>query len=586
MKEIISDKILLYNPETGEHESITAMRGESAYEAAVRLGYTTLTEEQWLKEYDTKRNAAITAIEAKGEETLESIPDDYSELAEQVATLTEEIEEITSDSPNLLPVAAQSSNVMGADVLYADGTVTIDGTASAHGGRLVPVIGPFELDAGAYAFSMDASYGSRQFFVESGSSILAQIGGSINAASFTLDDKTSVYVGTNVSEGETLTNAIYKLQIEKGDTASKFVSPSWITAVDKEARDSLADYTPPVTPVNLVWASGKALSGSGVWANNSGWSYADYVLTQGQALIVTLNRSTAAYSISVWDDKGESLVKIPFYLAEANQRETLMYICQKQKERVRIHSMNSDTGTVVATLYNVGDMLNQSNVAAASNSNQFCDLLHGNTICIGDSLTQGSYTGGDLHPDQSYPAFLEKLTGNQCVNAGRAGWTTLDWWTGSEAESRGFPYYQYADYDTAIIFLGTNGGLTDTLDADVNQYSSYADYAATNTGAYCKIIEGMKAQNPDINIFVCHVWASGASVSVTNDVISKIAVKYGLTVINLNVSEFWSPYTIYHAVPNNIHLGKIGYAKMAEIVRQAMNDDVYSRPEVYNKIPD
>ena len=73
MKELMPGKILLYNPETGKHENIDALRGESAYDAAVRLGYTNLSEAEWVREYDTKRDAALSSIEAKGAETLASI---------------------------------------------------------------------------------------------------------------------------------------------------------------------------------------------------------------------------------------------------------------------------------------------------------------------------------------------------------------------------------------------------------------------------------------------------------------------------------------------------------------------------------
>lgn len=50
MKEFISKKILVYNPETGKHEPIDAIRGESAYEIAVRTGQTTLPEDEWIKQ--------------------------------------------------------------------------------------------------------------------------------------------------------------------------------------------------------------------------------------------------------------------------------------------------------------------------------------------------------------------------------------------------------------------------------------------------------------------------------------------------------------------------------------------------------
>lgn len=50
LREFISKKILVYNPETGKHEPIDAIRGESAYEIAVRTGQTALPEDEWIKQ--------------------------------------------------------------------------------------------------------------------------------------------------------------------------------------------------------------------------------------------------------------------------------------------------------------------------------------------------------------------------------------------------------------------------------------------------------------------------------------------------------------------------------------------------------
>lgn len=84
-------------------------RGESAYEGAIRLNLTNLSEEEWLREYDTKRDnaikaiedageqaesdvkqesaSAISAIEAKKNAALAEIPADYTQLASDVSHL-------------------------------------------------------------------------------------------------------------------------------------------------------------------------------------------------------------------------------------------------------------------------------------------------------------------------------------------------------------------------------------------------------------------------------------------------------------------------------------------------------------------
>lgn len=128
MKELKSKSLLIYDPETGEKKEIDIFRGESAYEAAVRLGMTTLSEEQWVREYDANRDAAIAAIEAKAKEALASIPEDYTQLGERVDQLSEEIADIGYSSvTNLIDPSAFTADSYWAG--YAN-TVTASGYAS------------------------------------------------------------------------------------------------------------------------------------------------------------------------------------------------------------------------------------------------------------------------------------------------------------------------------------------------------------------------------------------------------------------------------------------------------------------------
>jgi lysophospholipase L1-like esterase len=358
--------------------------------------------------------------------------------------------------------------------------------------------------------------------------------------------------------------------LESGETKTDWEEP-WESAVDKIARFHK-------TSLELTWTSGKAFIYNAGWSNNSGWSYADVILTQGESIIVSLNVSTTVYPLSVWSDDGNSIIKVCFPIADSAAYKTLTYTCASDKERVRINVLSANKGNVVAVKYNVGDLLNKSNIEAGKNSIPCYDVLYDSIIAIGDSLTQGSYTGYDIHEQESYPAFLAKMMGVNVTNAGRAGWTTLEWFVGDSQTQKGFPYYDYSDYDTAVICLGTNGGFTDTVDDGATD--------TTNTGAYCSIIEGMRTQNPNINILLCNLWMSGGTggAALANTVIGKIALKYGLTVIDLQ-SEFRTVYGAYHAVQGNIHLGRIGYAKMAQIIRNALEKQVMIDPTNYNYIP-
>lgn len=152
-------------------------------------------------------------------------------------------------------------------------------------------------------------------------------------------------------------------------------------------------------------------------------------------------------------------------------------------------------------------------------------------LCIGDSLTEGDYGSepegtANVHPE-GYPYFLEKYLGVTAINAGKCGFTSLDYWKYT------LKTLDLSTADAAVIMLGTNGGITDTIEEDTAA-SSYENYADTGTGRYCSIIEYLMAQKPDMPIFLCTCPYVDPSrrlrhancVADANAVIPKIAARY------------------------------------------------------------
>lgn len=198
-------------------------------------------------------------------------------------------------------------------------------------------------------------------------------------------------------------------------------------------------------------------------------------------------------------------------------------------------------------------------------------------ICIGDSVTHGHIydyprtpVNGKVIPSKAYPAYLAKMTGWEVINAGKAGITPKGWWTTM------FPNYAYTDYDLAIIELGYNQGLTDTLDVDVEPYEGYANYAETNTGCYCKIIEAIKEANPNILL----VLVISSNFSATNEaVVRKIADRYGLPLIDLKDKTYINlSDTKYHGYNSGestskdyVHFNFVGYLAKAKFIFNALN---------------
>lgn len=201
-------------------------------------------------------------------------------------------------------------------------------------------------------------------------------------------------------------------------------------------------------------------------------------------------------------------------------------------------------------------------------------------ICIGDSVTDGATIGTGISRSLSYPARLAKMTGWTIENAGVSGVTALGWWQNH------FGNYDYSTYQVALIELGYNSGLTDTLDTDCVG-DDYAAYADTNTGGYCKIIEGIKAANP--NILIVLIISPGFSDSVAN-VVTAIAEKYSLPVIDLrDITLINLQETKYHTNPDGtvhdyIHLNAMGYLAKAKLIHLALGEFINENVEAVNNL--
>ena len=183
-------------------------------------------------------------------------------------------------------------------------------------------------------------------------------------------------------------------------------------------------------------------------------------------------------------------------------------------------------------------------------------------LCCGDSLTAGNcyingYGGNAI--DQNYPRMLGRMLDCNVKNGGDSGASTSQWYNNK------MPTYTLTDYDTFIIWLGTNGGLTDTLATDVDPYVDYNDFATTETGYYCKIIAKIKDLNPDAMIVLINVYATSGDLAETNLTIEHIAQKYSLPVVDVSDLTY-SIRPELHGNISNIHLGKAGNIEVAERV--------------------
>lgn len=174
----------------------------------------------------------------------------------------------------------------------------------------------------------------------------------------------------------------------------------------------------------------------------------------------------------------------------------------------------------------------------------FCKI-HKNVLCIGDSLTEGYHNPDDIRVNMSYPSHMESLAGYNVTNKGQSGITALGWWNVYKDK------VDFTEFDAVFIYLGTNGGLTDTIDADTIS-GNFETFAQTNTGGYCAIIAKIKSVNPKCKIYMIQY----NNITATSQVTAKIAKKYDCvtllvtdnSVFNLTDSKFHTDSTHYNSI--------------------------------------
>lgn len=228
-----------------------------------------------------------------------------------------------------------------------------------------------------------------------------------------------------------------------------------------------------------------------------------------------------------------------------------------------------------------------------SNSEDFLKLAFNKWLCIGDSTTHGFVSdygfakgGGFYVQNVSTPLFLSRLTGMNVINAGHGSWNCKEWWQYIAKD------IDYSDIDLVTIEMGYNRGFTDTLEQDVNQYSNYNDYADTDTGCYCKIIEYIKEQNKDVFI-VLVISSHITETSTVAKVVGQIAEKYSLPIIrlykkdiiNLDDDRLHGYLNAESTSLDYIHFNALGYLYKAELLWYYMKDVIRDNlVEVKNKL--
>lgn len=403
---------------------------------------------------------------------------------------------------------------------------------------------------------------------------------SASGAGYAFYDESKTYIsgGENIYEVNTLAEieipdgAVYFRYTNKENTYSYVALEISLEEISKQVKEIKGDYyissTDMLGKYSFEMISGAYIAhASGVEAAQQYYEASPYIKIFGKKLMLygTCGEIADLAGYAFYD-KNKSYISGGRNTAAA----AFMSEIEVPENAAYFRYSNKIKNSVVSYLFSVDiiDELAELKGTIQSNPDKWKYVID-KVCCLGDSLTSGAYyangwTGASIA--QNYPYFLSRILNTTVDNHGISGWYPSLWWV----RENGVKSIDWTSYNTVIIWLGTNNGLTDTLDTDVNAFTDYNDYAQTETGYYCKIIEYIKAQNNDCLIAIGTVFSSSGDKDITNSVIAQIAEKYGLAVIDF--SGFGKEIAPYHANISNVHFGKVGNIAVANHAAETLKN--------------
>lgn len=269
-----------------------------------------------------------------------------------------------------------------------------------------------------------------------------------------------------------------------------------------------------------------------------------YELRNGDSITVVSKDPSGSNvaRVSVWSDES-TFVKT---ISTGTTTESTFTFTATEDTILRF-SWDSVSGISVTHIVNTipqrfADATNK--VVIIDNKNNFWSYAMNRVLCIGDSLTAGATPDegwADLAPSgnqiaENYPNVLSRMINATVTNGGYSGYSASNYY------SEKLSLYNLSNYDTFIIWLGTNNGLTD---------------GDTEYTAYTNIINTIKSANSSCLIVLVKVFASKGNVATTNQMIDKIATENNLVVID-NSDLGNSNHPELHVASTNPHFGKAG----------------------------
>lgn len=339
-----------------------------------------------------------------------------------------------------------------------------------------------------------------------------------------------------------------------------------------EAKYSALQEMSGISEYQFTVVQGYEISGSGSKAVNNNFNICLPIPVNigDEISLITVGYSTSLDMISYCDSDGNNIV--PITKSIDNTRRTYTANIDQPGYIVICYDARTNKNPLGATLYiNSINRLNKLNEIVKrqelGNPFNFNILsMFENIVCCGDSLTASQVYSSPTttrNAYRTYPDELASITGANVITYATPGTTPAGWWS-SYAQN-----IESATRQLAIVYLGTNHGLTDTLDTDAPEGTPISEWSNTATGAYAKIVASYK--NIGAKVLLVECYNNNKTYITTNEVIEQIAERFQCGLArNAKLPSVYSMYSDLSG-SNEIHYNDMGYIAFAHYLNNMVN---------------
>ena len=338
-------------------------------------------------------------------------------------------------------------------------------------------------------------------------------------------------------------------------------------AIDYVASVNFDKQITDITYRDFVFEAGNYITSTGILFNNAAGRISEQIpLLKGEKIKIKGFGRNVVCAISQYiDGKNIPLVN---YAGSSNSWQELEYVSDNNII-VRICALTNYPLIVIETQAKEQLLTTRKELVSLQKSfndnidQQYMDnilAMYDNITCLGDSLTYSQvYTGANTSRQARKP--WGEIIGNICGNTveiiATPGYNATTWWN------------NYSDRLVAkenniyLVYLCNNGELTDTIDTDCPPDVPMEDWANTNTGNLCRILQTIYNLGDKAILIKRREWDSDHVEP--NIVLDKFGVRFNFPVLD-NTYFSGACYHTANGNVNAVHYNDLGYCMFANYI--------------------